>query len=338
MSCEVMKLPDPDDVMDSLLSLIPGSSTQDDSGQTAGLATRDIIFDSPFYSALLFSIANGFADLRNIPSGAMLRMLRRQHQVSSQLFDCLQSCPPALAKALADNLFRAAVEACDEQAVIIILQKTRNSPNAIDPNQIVCQLDGKGRLYTPIELAAKFRHLGIVQTLLAANADVNKTHEKDKNRENGALELAIRKGGEYEAVDMNLVRTLLDCHAEVRVDLVGAAIRWGQTDLVLELVSRLPQGSHRGCFKISMLEDSVKCLGNSVATQIIKQLFNCCQAENCMRCAADYQDQMESTLCQATRRGNLELVEFLVPHAAMKSAALSAAVRNRSRKLIDLLL
>ncbi|CZR69945.1 uncharacterized protein PAC_19846 [Phialocephala subalpina] len=338
MSDEVLKLPDPDEVMDSLLSLLPESRAQDGSWQTAGLATRDVIFDSPFYSALLFSIANGFAGLRNIPSGAILRMLRKQHQVSSRFFNCLRSCPPVLAKPLADNLFRAAVEACDKQAVITILQATRNSPSAIDPNEIVCELDRKGRLYTPIELAAKFRHLGIVQTLLAANADINKTHEKDEIHERGALELAVRKWGIYEAVDMELVRTLLDCHAEVRVALVSAVIRWGQTDLLRELIFRLPPGSHRSYFEKFMLKGIVRYLGNSLATQIIKRLFEYCQAENCMRCSADHQELMESTLYHATRRGNLELVKFLLPHATNKSVALSAAVRNGSRELIDLLL
>ncbi|KAF8856666.1 ankyrin [Acephala macrosclerotiorum] len=338
-SCNVFELPDPDDVLDSLLSLLPESPAQDVSGQTAGLAIRDAIFDSPFHSALLFSIANSFAGLRNIPSGAILRVLRKQPQISSQLFDCLRSCPPALSKPFAGDLFRAAVEACDEQAVIVILQITRNMPNAINPNEIVCRLEGEGRLYTPIEHAAKFRHLSLVQTLLAANADVNKTYEQDENQERGALELAVRKWGKYEAVDMKLVRTLLDCHAEVRVDLVSAVIRWGQADLLRELISRLPPASHHRCFETDfMLKSTSKYLGNNLATQIIKQIFEYCQAENCMRCPAKHQELMEITLGFAARRGNLELVEFLLPHTAEKCSALSAAVRNGSRELIDLLL
>lgn len=336
MSDKVSKLPDITDVMDSLLSLLPDSQDHDSFENMTGLVPKDVIFDSPFHIALLFSIANGFAGLRNIPSGAILKMLQKDHQMSSRLFDCLRSCPPALAKSLADNLFRAAVEACDEQAVIIILQTTRNSPNAIDPNEIVCKLEG--RLYTPIELAAKFRHLGIVKTLLAANADVNKTHNEDKHSDHGALELAVRKWGTQEAVDIKLVRTLLDCHAEVRVDLVCAAVRWGQPDLLRELVFRLPRESHRYCFESSMLSDSAQYLENSLATQIVKQIFEYCQAENCMLCSGKHQKLMEDTLCHAARKGNVHLVHFLLPHTKNKGPALAAAVRKGSRELIDLLL
>jgi ankyrin repeat protein len=339
MSMEVVNLPDPDDVLDSLLSLLPESQAQDDSEQTVELTTGDVIFDSTFHRALLFSIINGFAGLRNVPSGSILRMLRKQHQMSSRLFDCLRSCPPNLAKPLADNLFRAAVEACDEQAVIIILQSTRNSPNAIVPNDIACESGSNGRLYTPIELAAKFRHLGIVRTLLAANADVNKTYEQEKHLERGALELAIGKWGSHEAVDMELVRTFLDCHAEVRVDLIEVVIRRGQANLIQELISRLLPASHRSCFKSrTILKDIAHYLRNDLATRLIKQILNYCQAENCMRCPKDYSELMDTILSNAAMRGNHELVKFLLGYTTNRHAALSAAVRNGSRELIDLFL
>jgi hypothetical protein len=296
-SHEVLQLPHPDYVLDSLLSLLHESPSQDESVMAVALATGDAIFDCPFYSALLFSISNGFAGLRTIPSGAVLKMLRKQQQISSRPFYCLRLCPPGLTKTLAENLFGAAVEACDEQAVIVILQTSRNSPNAIDPNEIVCEVGDQGRLYNPIEIAAKSRHLGIVQTLLAANADVNKTYEQDETQERGALELAVRKWAKYEAVDMKLVRTLLDCHTEVRVDLVNAAIRWGQTDLILELISRLPLANYSSCFKMdTTLTNVPRLLKNSLATRIIKQLFEYCQAANCLRCLADHQEEMDSAI------------------------------------------
>jgi len=339
MPDDVQRLPDPDDVLDSLLSLLPKSMQRDGSGGAGEIATKNAIFDSPFYYALLYSIENGFAGLRNIPSGAILRMLKKQHHMSSRIIESLRSCPPALAKCLADNLFRAAVEACDEEAVIFILQATRGSPNAIKPNEIVCKLDCKGRLYTPIELAAKFRHLGIVKTLLAAEADVNKTYDEEARQEHGALELAIRKWGKFEAVDMTLVRTILHCGAEVRVDLIEAIIRWGQADLLHELISRLPPASHRKCFQSSiMLVEIAEYLGNDLATYIINRLFEYCQSDNCMRCWEDHQQLMEGTLCSAAKRANFKLVELLLPHTTMKNGGLAAAVRNGSRELIDIFL
>ncbi|KIN05391.1 hypothetical protein OIDMADRAFT_51203 [Oidiodendron maius Zn] len=336
---EVADLPDPDDVLDSLLSLLPEGQAEDYSEQTVELTTGDVIFGSTFYKALLFSIVNGFAGLRNVPSGSILRILRKQHQISSRLFEILRSCPPIFAKSLADNLFRAAVEACDEQAVILILQATRNSPNAIIPNDIACKFGSDSRLYTPIELAAKFRHLGIVRTLLAANADVNKTYERGDYLERGALELAVLGYGRSGMVDMELVRTLLDCHAEVRVRLIMAAIDWGQADLIQELISRLRPANHRNFFASrTILTDIAGKLQNDLATGLIKQIFNYCQVENCMICPKDYSKLMDTILSEAAMRGNHELVKFLLGYTTNRHAALSAAIRNGSRGLIDLFL
>lgn len=155
----------------------------------------DSDFNTHFFSTLLYSIAKGFAGLRNIPSGAILTMLKKHQHISSRIIDCLKSCQSAQAKCLAENLFRAAVEACDEEAVIMIRQTARHLRIKIDPNEIVCKHGNEDRQYTPIELAAKFRHLGIVEILLAAEADVNKTYGENRYHENGALELANRKWG-----------------------------------------------------------------------------------------------------------------------------------------------
>lgn len=341
MSDEVQRLPDHDDVLDSLLSLLPRITQEDGPEELGGIATKSN-FESQFHTALLYSMANGFAGLRNIPSGAILRMLKKQHDMSSRIIDCLRSCPAAQAKCLAENLFRAAIQACDEEVVILILQATRDSPNAISPNEIVCQLDNKGRFYTPVELAAKFRHLGIVKILLAANADVNKTYEQNVTQERGALELAVRRWGKFEAVDINLVRTILHCHGEVRIGLVGAAIRWGQADLIHEFISRFPPASHNKFFEQQLnshyvsLVETAEYLQNDIATCVIKRVFDYCQSEKCMRCSIDNQSLMETTLCTAAKRANFKLVELLLPHTAMKDGGLAAAIRSGSRKVIDL--
>ncbi|CAG8979793.1 hypothetical protein HYALB_00013375 [Hymenoscyphus albidus] len=180
-------------------------------------------------------------------------MLRVKQHMSLRIIGCLKTCPPAQAKCLGDNLFRAAVDSCDEDAVMFILRATNNSPNAIDPNKLVCQAMCERRLFTLIELAAKSRHLGIVKILLAAAADVNKTNVEESGRryaECGALELAVRKWGDFEEaeIDMELVRTLLNAGAEIRTELIASAVRWAQGDLVEELLSRLPPTRHSELF------------------------------------------------------------------------------------------
>ncbi|RDW57819.1 hypothetical protein BP5796_12620 [Coleophoma crateriformis] len=329
------------------LSLLHESIPQDDFEVTGEIVAENANSDSSFYNMLLYSIANGFAGLRDLPDGAIFKMLQKQNHLSSRIMECLWICPSAQAKCLVDNLFRAAVEACDEEAVKAILQATCDSQNAIDPNGIVCKIYDDDRSYTPIELAAKHRHLGMVKTLLAAKADVNKTYAQRDSSECGALELAVHKWGDSEAVDMTLVKTILDGNAEVRVDLIMVVVRWGQTDILQELFSRFSPARHRDFFQSrkrpladmlvkEKLAEIAEYLENDLATSFIKRIFEYCQSENCYRCLQDHQKLMEETLCSGARKANVNLVELLLPHTTMKTGGLTGAVRSGSRQLIDI--
>jgi ankyrin repeat protein len=335
MTGDFGKQPHLDDVLDSLFSLLPENSPHENSEHNSELAFKE--GDSGiFYQALFYSIANGFAGLTNIPPGAILKMLR-QGDMSSRLIEWINSCPHIQAKCLADNLFRAAVEACDEDALMLVLKATDGTPSAIEPNQVVCKLGN--RKYTPIELAAKLRHLNIVNRLLAANVDVNKTYGQLKYPECGALELAIRKYGDFEPVDVKLVQNILRFGAEVRGDLISAAIRWGQTEVIDELVSRFLPTSHRERFEKSvyaLLQGIAHHLGNEHATRLIKRIFEHCRIDTC-NCLAVHTREVENTLREAARRGNIELVKFLRPHTK-KTVGLPAAVKSGNRELIDFLL
>jgi ankyrin repeat protein len=328
----VPRLPDANEVVERLLSSLP------ECFHGGEILAKDDISDTPFYYALLYSMANGLAGLRDIPPGAILQTMRKHPEISSRILECLKSCPDAQATCLADNLFRAAVEACDEQAVVFVLQATLNSPNTIDPNDIVCQIGNIGRMYTPIELAAKFRHLGIVNILLTANADVNKTYDQTQYNDRGALECAIRKYGDYEPVDLRLVQTILHCGAEVRIGIMEASIRWGQVDVIQELIPRLHPSSHSQAFSGAMLTDAVRFLRNDSASYIILQLFAYCKSENCLQCSTRYQEKIAEILRIAAMKANNELVDFLLPHTIEKYGGLAGAIRGGSRRLIDLFL
>jgi hypothetical protein len=167
----------------------------------------------------------------------------------------------------------------------------------------------------------------------------NKTYERGEHLERGALALAILGYGRSGVVDMELVRTLLDCHAEVRVSLIMVAIGIEQASVIQELISRLPPVSHRSCFATDkILKDITQFLQNKLATRLIKQVFNYCKAEKCMLCPKHYTKLMDIILSKAAMRGNHELVKFLLGYTTNRHAVLSAAVRNGSRELIDLFL
>ncbi|MAD87674.1 MAG: hypothetical protein CL912_32340 [Deltaproteobacteria bacterium] len=332
---EVDGLPSSEDVSDRLLSLLPGSATEHNFDNAGRIVRRDAIFDSPFHNALLYSIANGFAGIRDIPPGAVLRMLKEQPGMTNRIIECLESCPLAIAKSIADNLFRAAIEACDEEAVNFILRATRKSPYNIDLNVIVCKLHGNARLFTPIELAAKFRHLGIVQALITAGVDINHTKETNSNRECGPLELAIRKGGKYEPVDMVLVQSLLSAGAEVRLGLIKAIVPWGQDKILRNLIELLPRTEHKELFQGGVLTDIARFLERGSAAEIIQRVVMYCISSGCNRCWDENPKVMQTTLSWAARRGNRELVGTLLPYTAVRKGALAAAIRSRDEDLIE---
>jgi ankyrin repeat protein len=332
-------LPDVEDVIDSLESLLPEGFCIGSDATDSQIIERNASF-GPGFKALLYSIINGFAGLRNVPRSSIMKLIRDDQQTQSHLVKLLNTSSSSLAKPLADNLFRAAVESCDPQAVAMIMSITGNNAEiAIDPNNIVCEFSDRD--YTPIELAAKFRNNEIVQALLTANADPNKTYSKSEMDERGALELAIRKWGELERVDPKLVNLLLDCGAKVRPSLVEAVVRWGNgdMDLLRLLMDRIPDSQHSAIFSNrTILVDAVDYLENEAATAIVQRFFEACKSTNCGKCIPSQPELLQGMLVKAAKRGNLKLVKFLTPHTNEKQLALAAAVRIGKLQLVNFLL
>ncbi|KAJ4305793.1 hypothetical protein N0V90_001325 [Kalmusia sp. IMI 367209] len=332
-------LPDVEDVIENLESLLPEGIDLETTTPDSQIVERNASF-GPGFKTLLYSIINGFAGLRNIPRSSILKLIRDDHQIQSHLFKLLQTSSCSIAKPLADNLFRAAVESCDPQAVAAIMNITRNSPEiSIDPNHIACEFGGRD--YTPVELAAKFRNIEIVQALLTAKADPNKTYSKNDLNECGALELAVRKYGKLERVDLKLVNLLLTCGAEVRIGLAEAVIRCGRgnIELLQVLMNEIPDSQHSAVFQSSVfLGDAIEFLENGAATAIVQRFFEACQSTNCGKCAPSHPRLLQDMLVRAAKRGNLDLADFLMTHTKDKQLALAAAVRNGNIQLINLLL
>ncbi|KAJ0115568.1 hypothetical protein J7T55_010391 [Diaporthe amygdali] len=351
--------PDVEDIMESLKSLIPEDAPFfGHSGLT--IVGRNTTSSSDLFKTLLYSFTNNFAGLRGVPRRSLLQLLREHHEIRTQLFEVVKSGPIGVAKSLADNLFRASVEGCDPDAVATILHHTRKDTRiAIDLNEIACNFEGRD--YTPIELAAKFRNIELVRTLLASRPDPNKTYprelEIEPEKEQGALALALRQWNmgntsppgiirppsePPEPVDLDLLRMLLDCGSELPIDLVENAIRPGpgHSAIAEELISRIPAADHHICFESECLMVSIiHYLDNTAADRIIRYLFaQCLESIDCGSCVSNNSRQIEEMLCHAARRSNLELSKFLLQYTAQLQSVLAAAVRGGDAELIELLL
>lgn len=352
-----LEMPDVEDIMESLESLLPETdvSSRDFSDHT--LSIQYASSSSNLFRTLIYSFTNNFAGLREVPRKALMKLLREHHDIRTQLFEVIKIGRPGVAKPLADSLFRAAVEGCDADAAATIIHHTKSNPKvAIDPNEIVCNFEDKD--YTPIELAAKFRNTELVRTLLASNADPNKTYrqsEHDEYWEKGALALALghwdngsaypfkpSPAGEPEPASLDLLRLLLDCGAEVRMDLLENAMRPGpgHTAIAEELVSRVPAGDHQTCFKSQwLLISMIHYLDNGAANRFVRRIFaDCFDSPNCGKCISKNPQLVEKMLCHAARRPDIDLSEFLVHYTTRLQSGLAAAVRGGSEKLVQFLL
>lgn len=331
-------VPDAGVILESLESLLPSNLDQGDVGSRLVPSTTDVIFNSPFHKAFIYSILNGFAGVQSLPLGSILKMLRSDLRISTRIFRYIQSNSFPCAKSLAENIFKAAIEDGDAQTVSIILEETSHTPNAIDPNEIVCQF--QGRDYTPIELAAKFRNLEVV-TLLAAQSDVNKTYATKDYEGRGALELAIRKGHRVEPIDLRIVQTILDRGAEIHADLAESVACSGYRDIALfeEFFWRRLPDTHKICFhSTTILEDIVKYMDNRVAASTIRGILTACQQSNCTGCHFEHPRVAACALVQASLKANLELIKLMLNFTPERDLPLAAAVRSGSREAVDILI
>lgn len=350
------EIPDVEEIMESLESLLPEPEIPSQEFPALTLSMRHSCSPSRLFNTLVYSFTNNFAGLRDVPRTSIMQLIREHHDIRTQLFEVIKSGPPGVAKPLADGLFRAAVEGSDANAVATIIHHTKGKPQiAIDPNDVVCNFEDED--YTPIELAARFRNTELVRTLIVSRADPNKTFKQGLERkwEQGALSLALGRWvngssypwipsprGEPEPVSLGLLKMLLDCGAEVRIDLVENAIRPdpGHEAVAEELISRMQERNHQICFKSKwLLVSIIHYLENKTAERIITRLFAyCSKAEDCGKCVSEHPRLIEKLLHHAARRANLGLAKFLVKHTSRLQSALAAAIRAPSDELVKFLL
>jgi hypothetical protein len=158
-------------IIDSLQSLLFDYRCGQGKSNGLSLVAYQTIPASEILKRVIFSIANNFAGLKNIPRAIIFGMLKNFSKARSDLVACLQSQNINFSKPLADNLFRAAVEAGDEEVVGIILDTTSGQANVIHINEIVCEV-GHMR-YSALSLAAYLHRPAMVRKLLEHGAKVD---------------------------------------------------------------------------------------------------------------------------------------------------------------------
>jgi hypothetical protein len=351
-------------ILDKLESLLHDNFFEEGPGDGFVLLFRGAISMSEIHRRIIFSIVNNFAGFRDIRPAIILSMLRIDPEMSTYLFKGLRSDDLTIAKPLADNLFRAAIEAGDEEAVGIIFETTSGRMNEIHLNQIVCQFGG--RSYTPIALASHLHHFEIVQKLLSFGARVCVASREPDYLFTGCALAAIvpswhrrtRRKVQHVVQDkpevIRIVELLLANGAEITTRLLEDVIRTMEqsSELVEMLVQAVPRERHRELFDsykrdpfepdewdVSILCCIAEEVENRLADKIIRNLITTCQTMNCTpACTVKYSRTLDEVLSLATLKGNFELAEYLLGHTRPTIGHLAAAIHSGRLDLVDLML
>jgi hypothetical protein len=300
-------------LLSSLETLLPDRKLKPGYDSRQNLITEDEIFQTKFNQLLVFSIANNFAGLQDVPIQSMLKYWSRAGSMASLLLQSLQASQSHFAKALAQNLFRAVIEANDERTLKRLL-----SIGSLDINTTMCIVEGKK--YTPIERAAYLQSLGMVELLLIATADVNKTfaesmEERFSRRRSllrGALGNFISGCRTNTPEAFELGKMLLQAGAKVHADVaIYAMTNLPNRDLSLFVVSSVSDSDHAELIRAGLLISVAVNLSDRQATEVTNKLILACQQTNCGRCFSQFQDHVDSALTEGAKRGHSQLVGLL---------------------------
>jgi ankyrin repeat protein len=338
----VQRSPDCENPLQKLGKLLPGEST--------AIISEQQMTETRLFRILLFSMMNGFVGLDHIPMEDILKAMGH-FSTNKLLLQILEEGPPFTARTLADNMFRAAIEAKDQRIVQLLLQR-----KLVDVNDTVCFF--RNRRYTPVERAASLMALELVRILVAADADVNKTHE-DEN-DGGALRILLRAvprpphSSAFTATPglIDTFEFLIGKGSTVDVCFLKDNLEYlasNEMACLLTLFSRsIPPTDHHAFFepditwfnhpRSSLVCKIAKEVDDSTAATIFRNIVELCEGSGCTKCFEKWSESLEYAAIEGAKRGHFQLVQILIGRLPSTTRILSAAVRSGNKNLIRLVL
>ena len=293
---------------------------------------------TPNYRQILFSLANNCAGLEDADIEKVLRFL--QKTASQGLIQLLRSDPKYSTRAIAQTIFKGAIELGDASLIDLLLNE---NSLGIDVNRMWCRI--KGSRYTPIERASRLRHEEVIKVLLEHNSDVNRTCPHQRQFK-GALDYAIGPfkrytGDIYTRVDSQIFRKLLNAGGDVSQYTLDNLIQYRDSEFVGILMSanalkNVAKWGERGtfCDAILLLDDQTAMATIHVMLDIGADLNVRSQR---MRNGRDFQGH--TVIDAAAQRGNAEMIELLLKSGArLTRNTLTFAVSSGNHHLMRMLL
>jgi ankyrin repeat protein len=319
-------------ISDALKSVMPIPMANEGFSEYAVMKSGTQIFSSPLYRQILFSVANNFAGLDAFSISEVIQFL--QEETSERLYQMIRFTPGYSSGAIAQNLFKGAIEVGDAKIVDLLLTE---KVAGIDPNEQVCIVNGEK--FTPIERASKLRHKNVIRVLLDHDADVNKRLE-DHFQAKGPLELALSRDGEREhtRVDPEIFQMLLKAGSGIGDDHIKRLIERKEGELFGMLMSFLAQKSHVKWSTWGVFHHAIKFLDGQASMNVINIMLNVGAALNYDVGYSGDDTYPGRIIDVAAQRGNIDIVKLLLNSGAkMTGDTLACAVASGNEGLIRFL-
>ena len=177
----------PNNAVDAALqSVVPISIVEQNLPSSSLLASHLYGSASLLYQKVLFSVVNNFAGIATTAIRDIIEFL--QSVTDEKLYKLIIATPGPSSSAIAQNVFKGAIEIGDARIVDLLL---REKAAEIGVNHLFCFLDSDHCIHTPIERATLLGYRYVVEILLRYQADVNRTYDSSSESYKGALECAV---------------------------------------------------------------------------------------------------------------------------------------------------
>ena len=284
----------------------------------------DPIFKHPMSRLVLFSVANNFAGFGSIPVGKVLKFLKEQNAVS--LLRHLEAVQGPAADALAENLFKSALEGGDLRTIQALLRQ------GIDPN--IHTSFG----YAALEISSCIGDLAITECLLSYGADPNiNLEDRDIFDYRRYLCRLYESWRTQCPLNPNIVQALLRRGLKVTARVMCAFLRDPHIlDLLEMFQDRLQDYDLNDWIENGILQEILINMENLNATALIAAILEHWDPNTPQSKRA--QMQLTEALDRAADEGCLGIVQNLLRYTKLSSHSLSYAVRSKSMDLVGFLL
>ena len=314
----------------ALKSVLPKSMIEEGlSCPSVDLAsTRESVI--PHYRQILFSLANNCAGLENADMKKVLGFLRKT--ASQGLIQLLRSDPRYSSRAIAQSIFKGAIELGDASLIDLLLNE---KSLGIDVNRLWCRIEGNR--YTPIERASQLRHEEVIKVLLSHKSDVNRTCPQQHFE--GALDCAIGPYIPYSRVNSQIFRKLLNAGGDVPEETMKNLTQLRESEFVLMLMSANALNNAAKWERCGTFCDAIKFLDDQTAMATIRVMLDIGADLNSCHQECNKGFHQGSVIDVAAQRGNVEMIELLLRSGArLTRKTLIFAVSSGNHHLMRMLL